>query len=226
MDTTHQNPSRARILLADDHAIFAEMLREYLQKTFTVIATVADGRAMIEEAVRLKPDVVVADVSMPLLNGLDAARRIREQAPKVKFVFLTMYADPNLAAAALELGRVSFVLKCCGGREILKAIDETLHGRSYVTPSVRAEDWVAAKARARQFSQDLTERQREFLRLFAEGRTHREIGEALNISGKTVESHRNHLMEAFGLKSNADLILFALKKGLISVDPGPYALAS
>jgi DNA-binding NarL/FixJ family response regulator len=226
MDTAHRNPSRPRILLADDHEIFAEMLRGYLDRTFTVIATVADGLAMLKQAVRLKPDVVVADVSMPLLNGLDAARRIREQTPKVKFVFLTMYADPNLAAAALELGRVSFVLKCCGGQEVLKAIEETLHGRSYVTARLRAEDWVAARKRARQFSKDLTERQYEFLRLYAEGRTHREIAEALNISKRTVEFHRSQIMDTFGLKSNADLILFALKKGLISVDPGPYALAS
>jgi DNA-binding NarL/FixJ family response regulator len=226
MDAAPRNPSRARILLADDHPIFTEMLREYLQKTFTVIATVADGRAMLEAAVRLKPDVIIADISMPLLNGLDAARRIREQAPKVKFVFLTMYADANLAAAALKLGHVSFVLKCCGGQEVLKAIEETLHGRSYVTPRLRAEDWFEARKRARQFSKDLTERQREFLRLYAEGRTHREIAEALNISKKTVEFHRDQIMDAFGLKSNADLVLFALKRGLISIDPEPYPLAS
>ena len=168
--------------------------------------------------------MVVADISMPLLDGLDAARRIREQAPKVKFVFLTMYADANLAAAALELGLVSFVLKCCGGQEVLKAIEETLHGRSYVTPRLRAEDWVAARKRARQFSKDLTERQREFLRLYAEGRTHREIAEALNMSKRTVEFHRDRIMDAFGLKSNAELVLFALKRGLISVNPEPYPL--
>jgi DNA-binding NarL/FixJ family response regulator len=226
MDTAHWNSSGSRILVADDHEIFAEMLCKYLERTFTVIATVADGLAMLKQAVRLKPDVVVADVAMPLLNGLDAARRIREQVPKVKFVFLTMYEDANLAAAALELGRVSFVLKCCGGREILKAIDETLHGRSYVTPKVRAEDWVAARTRARQFSTDLTDRQRQVVQLFAEGRHVKEIAGVLNLSDKTVEFHRHHIMEAFNLKSNADLILFALKKGLVSVKPEPYLLAS
>ncbi len=226
METAHQNPSRARILIADDHVMFAETLRGYLEKTFTVIATVADGRAMLEEAIRFKPDVVVADVSMPLLNGLDAARRVRQQAPKVRFVFLTMYEDANLAAAALELVHVAFVLKCCGGREILKAIDETLHGRSYLTPKLRAEDWVVAKARARQFSKELTERQREVVRLFAEGQPLKEIASALNLSQKTVEFHKHHIMEAFNLKSNADLVLFALKKGLISIDSEPYPLAS
>jgi DNA-binding NarL/FixJ family response regulator len=219
MDTARPNPSRPRILIADDHAIFAETLRAYLDKTLTVIGLVADGRAMLQEAIRLKPDVVVADIAMPLLNGLDAARRIREQAPKVKFVFLTMLDDPNLAAAALELGRVAFVLKCCGGGEVLKAIKETLHGRSYLTPRLRAEDWVAARARARQFSKELTERQRDFIKLFAEGHPLKEIAAVLSLSEKTVEFHKHHIMQLFNLKSNADLVLFAVKRGLISVGP-------
>ncbi len=221
--SSEQNTSRPRILIADDHAIFAETLRAYLEKTFTVIGTVADGRAMLQEAIRLRPDVVVADVSMPLLNGLDSARRIREQAPKVTFVFLTMLDDANLAAAALELGRVAFVLKSCGGEEVLKAVEETLHGRSYMTPKLRAEDWVAAKARARQFSKELTERQRDIVQLFGEGHPVKQIAAVLNLSEKTVEFHKHHIMEAFNLKSNADLVLFALKRGLISVNPSRIA---
>lgn len=221
--SSKQNTSRPRILIADDHAIFAETLRAYLEKTFTVIGTVADGRAMLQEAIRLRPDVVVADVSMPLLNGLDSARRIREQAPKVTFVFLTMLDDANLAAAALELGRVAFVLKSCGGEEVLKAVEETLHGRSYMTPKLRAEDWVAAKARARQFSKELTERQRDIVQLFGEGHPVKQIAAVLNLSEKTVEFHKHHIMEAFNLKSNADLVLFALKRGLISVNPSRIA---
>ena len=218
MDTAHQNPSRARILIADDHTMFAETLRGYLEKAFTVIATVADGRTMLQEAIRLRPDVVVADVSMPLLNGLDAARRIGEQAPKVKFVFLTMHHDANLAAAVLlEFGKVGFVLKTSGGPELLEAIDEVVHGRSYLTPKLRAEDWVAAKAKARQFSKELTERQRDFLQLFAEGRPMKEIAAALNLSEKTVEFHKHQIMQVFNLKNNADLVLFALKRGLIFV---------
>ena len=132
--SSDHNTSRPRILIADDHVIFVEALRAYLEKTYAVVGAVADGRAMLQEAFRLKPDVVVADISMPVLNGLDAARRIRKQAPKVTFVFLTMLDDANLAAAALELGRVAFVLKSCGGAEVLKAVQETLHGRSYMTP--------------------------------------------------------------------------------------------
>jgi len=220
MDNAPPSPSRPRILIADDHAIFAEALRAYIEKTYTVIGVVADGRAMVQEAIRLKPDVVLADVSMPLLNGLDAARRIRQQSRKVKFVFLTMHNDANLAAAILgELGRVGFVLKSSGGMELLKAIEEILHDRSYLTPKLRAVDWVAAKARARQFSKELTNRQCEVVRLFAEGRSLKEIATVLNLSGKTVEFHKHQIMEAFNLKSNAELILFAVKRGLISVCP-------
>ncbi len=221
MEAAHLSTSRPRILIADDHAIFAEALRVCLEKTFAVIGVAADGRAMLQEAIRLSPDVIVADVAMPLLNGLDAARRIREHVPNVRFVFLTMLDDTNLAAAVLELERAAFVLKRSGGRELLKAIDEILHGRSYVTPKLRPEDWVVAKTRANQFSKELTRRQCDFVQLFAEGRPMKEIAAILNLSEKTVEFHKHHIMEAFGLKSNAALVLFAVQRGLISVDPQP-----
>ncbi|MGA9245540.1 MAG: response regulator transcription factor [Silvibacterium sp.] len=224
METIPPSTPRTRILIADDHAIFAEALRAYLEKTFAVIAVVSDGRAMLQEAIRLRPDVVVADVAMPLLNGLDAARRIREQVPKVRFVFLTMLDDANLAAATLELERVAFVLKRSGGQELLKAIEEILHGRSYVTPNLRPEDWVVAKTRAHQFSKELTRRQGDVVQLFAEGRPMKEIAAILNLSERTVEFHKHHIMEAFGLKSNAALVLFAVKRGLISVDPEPSSV--
>jgi DNA-binding NarL/FixJ family response regulator len=222
MEARHPNTSRPRILIADDHAIFADALRVYLEKSFVIIGAVTDGRALLAEAIRLRPDVIVTDFAMPLLNGLDAAQRIREQVPNVKFVFLTMHDDANLAAAALEIGRVAFVLKRSGGQELLKAIEETLHGRSYLTPKLRAQDWVAAKARARQFSKELTRRQRDFVQLFAEGRPTKEIASVLSLSEKTVEFHKHHIMVAFNLKSNADLVLFGLKHGLIAVDPEPH----
>jgi DNA-binding NarL/FixJ family response regulator len=222
MGTLQLNTSRPRILIADDHAIFADALRVYLEKTFTVVGAVADGRELLAEAIRLRPDVIVTDFAMPLLNGLDAARRIREQVPNAKFVFLTMHDDANLAAAALEIGRVAFVLKRSGGLELIKAIEEILRGRSYLTPMLRAEDWVAAKARARQFSTDLTKRQRDVVQLFAEGRPIKEIAAVLNLSEKTVEFHKHHIMQSFNLKSNADLVLFGLKHGLIAVDPEPH----
>jgi DNA-binding NarL/FixJ family response regulator len=213
--------ARPRILIADDHVVFADALRALLEKNFSVVGTVADGRALVREAARLKPDFIIVDVGMPLLNGLDAAKRLREQLPKVKIIFLTMHDNPNLAAAALELGGVGFVLKQSAGSELLKAIEQVLHGRSYVTPKLRAEDWVAAKARARQYSRELTARQRDIVQLYAEGRPVKEIAGHLNLSEKTVEFHKYHIMETFNLKSNADLVLFALKQGLISLDSGP-----
>jgi DNA-binding NarL/FixJ family response regulator len=220
-ENLHPSVSRPRILIADDHAIFVEALRVYLEKTFSVIGAVGDGRTMVQEAIRLRPDVIVADFAMPLLNGLEAARRIREQVPNTKFVFLTMHDDANLAAAALELGRVGFVLKSSGGQELLKAIEEILHGRSYLTPKLRAENWFDAKVRARQFSKDLTNRQRDVVQLFGEGRPIKEIAAILNLSEKTVECHKRHIMVSFNLKSNADLVLFGLKRGLIAVNREP-----
>jgi len=209
--------SRPHLLIADDHAIFAEALRVLLEKTYLVVGIVADGRSLVSEATRLKPDVVVVDVGMPLLNGLDAARRLREQAPNIKVVFLTMSDDPNLAAAALELRRVGFVLKHSASRELLTAIELVLRNESYMTPRLRAEDWVVRQTRAQQFSKALTERQRDVVQLFAEGCSIKQIAGHLSLSEKTVEFHKHHIMQSFNLKSNADLVLFALQQGLISI---------
>jgi DNA-binding NarL/FixJ family response regulator len=225
MRDTHTNRSRPCILIADDHAIFAESLRVYLERSYPVVGVVSDGRALIDETIKLRPDAIVVDVGMPLLNGLDAARRIKERTPSTKLVFLTMQDDPNLAAAALELGAIAFVLKHSGGPELLKAIDHVLHGRPYLTPKLRAEDWVERRVRARQFSKELTSRQRDIIQLFAEGHSMKQIAGILDLSEKTVEFHKHHIMESFNLKSNADLVLFALKHGLISIpaDTSPQA---
>jgi DNA-binding NarL/FixJ family response regulator len=143
-----------RFLIADDHGVFAEALPVYLEKTYTVVGVVLDGRAMVAEAMRLRPDAIVVDISLPLLNGLNAARRIKVQAPSIKLIFLTMHDDPNLAAAALELGPVAFVLKHSGGQELQKAIENVLHGKPYVTPKMRSEDWAEVNARARQYQRN------------------------------------------------------------------------
>jgi DNA-binding NarL/FixJ family response regulator len=216
MDRVPVHGAGPRFLIADDHALFAEALRVYLEKTYPVVGVVHDGRAMVAEAMRVRPDIIVVDVGMPLLNGLDAARRIKLQVPNTKFLFLTMHDDPNLAAAALELGPIGFVLKHSTGQELLKAVDHVVHGKSYLTPSLRAEDWFATKARARQFSKQLTARQTEILQLYAEGRTMKEMAGILNLSEKTVQFHKHNIQESFNLHNNADLVLFALKKGLIS----------
>ena len=207
------------LLISDDHAMFAETLRAYLEKTFTIVGVVMDGRAMVAEAMRLRPDVIIADVGMPLLNGLDAAREIKAQAPNIKFVFLTMRNNPNLAAATLELGPIGFVLKHSAGQELLKAVDHVLHGKPYIRPKLRAEDWVATKARARQYSKNMTPRQKEIVQSLAEGRSMKEIAGILALSEKTVEFDKHHIRELFNLHSTADLVLFALKEGLISIEP-------
>ena len=165
---------------------------------------------------------MVVDVGMPLLNGLDAVRRIREDLPKAKVVFLTMQNDPNLAAAVMELGSVAFVLKQSAGSELLTAIDHVLRSENYLTPNLRAADWVERKQRVRQFSKELTARQRDIVQLSAEGRPIKEIARHLNLSEKTVEFHKHHIMEIFNLKSNADVVLFALKQGLIVLDSAPW----
>ena len=215
MENTHPNPPKIRILIADDHIIFSEALQLLLDRKYSVIGAVADGRALVEQAIRLRPDIVVTDLSMPLLNGLDAARRIRNVLPKVRFVFLTMHDDPNIAAVALDLGHVAFVLKRSGGKELIEAIEHLLRGHSYLTPKLRPVDWVAGKARIRQFSKDLTNRQRDVIQLLAEGRPAKEIASILGLSEKTIQFHKHHIMQSFNIKNNAALVLFALERGLI-----------
>jgi len=209
-------PNRARILIADDHTVVAEALRSLLVTSYDVIGIVPDGRKLLEEAPKSKPDVIILDISMPLLNGFDAAERLKQALPHTKLVFLTMNDDANLAAAALGFGPVGYVLKIDAGRELLKAISEVLQGRPYVTPKLRPENWAEQEARARRFGKDLTPRQEEVLQLLAEGRSMKEIAGILAVSEKTVEFHKYHIMQAFNLTNNADIVRFALKRNLIS----------
>jgi RNA polymerase sigma factor (sigma-70 family) len=219
MEPMSVDKSRPRLLVADDHVIFADTLRVFLEKSYSVQGVVSDGRAMVEEAIRLRPDLMVVDVGMPVLNGLDAVRQLMGQAPNMRFVFLTMHDDSDLAAAALELGPFGFVLKHSGGQELLKAIEHVLHGQPYVTPKLRAQNWVETKARARQVLTELTPRQREIVQLYGEGRSLKQIAGLLNLSVKTVEFHKHHIMESFNLDSNAALVVFAVNRGLIYLSP-------
>jgi DNA-binding NarL/FixJ family response regulator len=200
--------------------MFAETLRLLLEKTCTVVGIVSDGRALLSAVTKMQPDLIVLDVAMPLLNGFDAARRIRKQFPKLKLVFLTMHEDPNLAAAALELGSVGFVLKHSAASELLNAIERVLGGWSYVTPKLKA-DGGATRQRAQQFLRQLNLRQREVVQLCAEGLSMKEIAWQLQLSQKTVEFHKRQIMLAHNLKSNPDLVLFALDQGLIKHNPRP-----
>jgi DNA-binding NarL/FixJ family response regulator len=216
MDGLNQSTARTRVLIADDHSIVAEGLRSILEKRFAVVGIVADGRQLLEEAPRLKPEIIVLDISMPRLNGLDAAEQLKVLLPTVKFVFLTMRDDPNLAAAALELGAIGYVLKHSAASELLNAVANVLRGESYVTPKLRADNWAVQEARAQQFSKKLTPRQKEVLQLLAEGRPMKEIAGTLKVSEKTIMFHKYHIMQSHNLKNNADLVLFALKHHLIS----------
>jgi DNA-binding NarL/FixJ family response regulator len=217
MQNSKQSVKCPRILLADDHAMVIEGLRSLLEeKGHHVVGVVSDGRALLAAAPELKPDIIILDISMPLMNGLDAAERLKQLLPNVKIVFLTMKDDPNLAAAVLSSGPVGFVLKHSAASELLTAITEVLDGKSYVTPRLKPENWAVRESRARQFSKDLTPRQREVLQLLAEGRPMKEVGSILSVSEKTVMFHKYQIMRSFNLKSNADLVLLALRQGLIS----------
>lgn len=209
-------PARLRLILADDHAILVEALRSLLESRYEIVGNFSDGRALVAKAPALKPDLIVLDIGMPLLNGLDAAAQLKKLLPSVKFVFLTMKDDPNLAAAALNLGPVGFVLKHSAASELLEAIAEAMRGHAYITPKLKPADWAVRKTRAQQFSKTLSPRQREVLQLLAEGRPMKEVAFLLNVSEKTIMFHKYHIMESFNIKSNAELVLFALKNGLIS----------
>lgn len=211
-----QPARRPRVLLADDHGVVVEGIRGLLQQHYEVIGVVMDGRALIAEASRVQPDVIVLDVAMPLLNGLDAGKKIREILPNVKLVFLTMQTDPNLAAAALQLGPIGFVLKHSAASELLTAIANVLRGKAHITARLKPTDWQAQQSRAKQFGKELTQRQREVLQLLSEGRPMKEIADILNVSEKTVMFHKYEIMKSFHIKSNPELVLLALKHGLIS----------
>ena len=216
MQELYQSTNRLRVLIADDHSVVAEGLRSLLEKRYDVVGIVGDGRELLVKAPELKPDVIVLDIGMPLLNGLDAAERLKSCLPQAKLVFLTMNDDPNLAAAALNLGAVGYVLKHAAASELLKAVSEVLQGRAYVTAKLHAENWAVREARARQFSKELTRRQQDVLQLLAEGRPMKEVADILKLSEKTVMFHKYNIMQAFNLKNNAELVLFALKHHLIS----------
>ena len=207
---------RPRVLIADDHSVVAEALKSMLAGDYEIVGMVTDGRTLIAKATELKPELILVDIGMPLLNGLEAAERIRQALPQIRFVFLTMMNDPNLAAAALSLAPVGYILKHSVVSELKTAMTEVLQGRSFVTPRLKPENWAVQKERAAQVSKELTPRQRDVLQLLAEGRPMKEIADILRLSEKTVEFHKYHIMKSCNLRNNADLVLFALKNGLIS----------
>ncbi len=211
---------RPRVLLADDHKIVVEGLRSLLEAEFELVGTVEDGWAMVAAAAELRPDVIVADISMPLLNGIEAARQIKKTDSGAKIVFLTMHPDVTYATRAFEAGASGYVLKHSASSELVTAIREALKGRTYVTPMIAKDvlqSFMDRSHKREDTFHKLTPRQREVLQLVTEGRSAKEIASLLNVSPRTVEFHKYRMMEDLGLRTNAELIQFAIKHGLASV---------
>jgi DNA-binding NarL/FixJ family response regulator len=214
------SPHRPRVLLADDHLLVAEALKSLLTPEFELVGVVEDGRALVEAAGTLRPDVIVADVTMPHLNGIDALIQLRQGGDQVPVVFLTMHRDATFARRALEAGASGFVLKHSAPNELVSAIRAALEGKTYLTPQLAGEVLEAMKRGPEKTSDpvvSLTPRQREVLQLLAEGRSAKEIAASLSISARTVEFHKYQLMETLGLHTNAELTHFAIKHGLVEL---------
>jgi DNA-binding NarL/FixJ family response regulator len=208
-----------RVLLADDHRLLVEAFRTLLEPHYEIVGTVSDGHALLETAPLLHPDVVVLDIAMPLLNGLDAGRQLKEKMPEVKLVFLTMSHDPDLAAEAMRSGASAYLLKSSASSELFHGIEEALKGRSYVTKQI-------ARAIQESFVRDPqptphakvpTARQREVIQLVAEGKLMKQIAETLNVTLRTVAFHKYRAMEWVGCKTTAELIQFAVKNNIVDM---------
>mgnify|MGYP001812350047 FL=1 len=209
-----------KVLLADDHLMVAEALKSLLTPEFDLVGVVEDGRALLQAAGKLRPDVIVADVSMPHLNGIDALVRLRQQGDQTPVVFLTMHRDVNFARRALDAGASGFVLKHSASVELVAAIRAALQGKTYLTPQLAGEVLEAMKEGSEQAGDpvaSLTPRQREVLQLLAEGRSAKEIAASLGISARTVEFHKYQMMETLDLHTNAELVHFALKHGIVEL---------
>jgi DNA-binding NarL/FixJ family response regulator len=210
-----------RVILADDHTVVAEALRHLLAPHFEVVATVADGRALLDSAMSLKPDVIVVDIAMPLLNGLEAGRQLKQKIPGVKLVFLTMNEDPELAVEAMKSGASGYVVKKSAASELLQAIQSALRGKSYVTPHIarRMQESFIRNPQGRRHNESLTPRQREVVQLLAEGKSMKEAADILRVTPRTVAFHKYRIMRDLELKTNADLIHFAIKSRILVGDP-------
>jgi DNA-binding NarL/FixJ family response regulator len=211
--------ARPRILIADDHTLVAEAFKNLIEPEYEVVKMVADGRSLLIAAKELKPDLVLLDLGMPLLNGLDAGLELKKLLPKTKLIVLTMNQDADVASKALRQWASGYLLKKSAGVELKKAIFEVLRGHSYVTPSIAQklmDEFIRDPHPDR--SKELTQRQRQVLQLLAEGRSMKEAAAILDIAVRTIAFHKYRIMEDFGLKTNADLVRFALREHIISED--------
>jgi RNA polymerase sigma factor (sigma-70 family) len=209
---------RTTVLIADDHEVVVEGLRRVLEREFDVVGAVADGLALVNTAEKIRPDVIVADVSMPRLNGIDAARQIRASSKRTKIVFLSMHPDVVYVAEALRAGGSAYVLKSSAGIEIVAAIREALRGGTFVTAAINRATVEAQMKRDQRLPDalpELSQRQREVVQMVSEGRSTKEIAGILNISPRTVEFHRYRAMQALGVRTLAELVQYAVKHRLI-----------
>ena len=207
---------RPRVLIADDHRIVAEGLRGLLEPEFDLVGIVENGRELLAAADKLRPDVIVADISMPLLNGIESVRQIKKTCEAIKVVFLTMHPDVTYAASAFEAGASGYVLKHSAPSELVIAIQSALKGKTYVTPLLAGElmQFYKGKPAGRDNLTRLTSRQQEVLQLLAEGRSAKDIAAILNISSRTVEFHKYRMMDELGVKSAAELVQYAIRHGI------------
>jgi DNA-binding NarL/FixJ family response regulator len=211
--------NRPRVIVADDHTLVAEACKKLLDTEYDVVATVGDGRTLVRAAAALKPHVIIVDISMPLLNGLDAGQQIKKLVPSVKLVYLTMNQDADLAAEAFRYGASGYLLKTCAASELTTAVHEVLKGKSYLSPAI-AKDTVDFLLRQHEDTVDegaqLTERQREVLQLLAEGKSMKEVGSVLNLTTRTVAFHKYRIMQVLHARSNAELVRYAIKKHVLA----------
>jgi DNA-binding NarL/FixJ family response regulator len=208
---------KPRILLADDHALIIEGFRRILEDQYDLVGTAADGRALVESAKTIQPDIIILDVSMPLLNGIDAAAHLKKLCPKAKLIFVTMHADTEYVRSAFEAGASAYVLKRSAVDELEQAIRAVLAGHSYITPLITNDlltVFLATPSEKASGATGLTLRQKEVLQLLTEGRTAKDIASVLKISPRTVEFHKGQIMEHLKLENTTDLIKYALAHGI------------
>jgi DNA-binding NarL/FixJ family response regulator len=211
--------TRPKLIIADDHTLVAEACKKLLEAEYDVVATVGDGRALVRVASTLKPQLIVIDVAMPLLNGLDAGQQVKQMLPSVKLVYLTMSQDADMAAEAFRRGASAYLLKTCAASELTVAVREVLKGRSYLSPVIASDtvDFLLRQGKVLVEEGDrLTERQREVLQLLAEGKSMKEIASVLNLTPRTVAFHKYRIMEALHVHTNAELVRYAIKTHSVS----------
>lgn len=210
---------RPRVVVADDHTILVEGLRGLLEPEFELVGTAEDGRALLAATEALRPEIVVLDISMPLLNGIEVARQIRKTQPAIKIVFLTMHPDIAFVTEAFRIGASGYVLKRAAASELVTALHQALQGHCYLSPLVTKDtlETLLQRSSSKRESSPLTTRQREVLQLLAEGHAVKEIATVLNVAARTVEFHKYRIMEELGLRTVAELTQYALKHGILPV---------